>query len=1316
MKHEVSTASQRSEIRELLSDAREVLRQESQLNSDFQQQFDEVEQQHRAHLDDLEQRAEQELTHLDTALTEKLEASRLAFESRVDQLNEARNNKSDTASRDRANEIQEAKQDGEAIQLQLKDSLEQDIDKTKVQHQKSMAKCQQWNNQLEGLIEDINDYLMRRGHVLGPIHADTTLGVEWSSTWIRRLSAAMERASGKLESMKRHPTSRYLDGPWSAVVFIAILAGLWFALNQWVGPSLIWIPTVLIATIAMTVVSRILASRLANDQARAAIPALEQDLEEAVSAFAQAKVAARNEAEAAVAELKSQCQQRVQTAKDEADRRVRRAEIGFDEFNHELESDYQQNYADLERSWERETNDIRSQYEPRIAACRQTFEDEIRQATQDHEETRARSAQDRQEAAQRLSQMWSDRLSHFHSFHEESTRAVSQHQIDWQQTDWDRREPSSQLPDVVPLGHYNLNLNSVLGEGNHLPEISDGAWQMPAVLQFPENASLLLKAQGEGRHAAIQVLQNAMLRLLLAVPPGKVRFTIFDPTGLGQNFSAFMHLADYDERLVASRIWTESSHIQQRLTDLTEHMENVIQKYLRNEFRSIQDYNTHAGEVAEPFRVLVIANFPTHFSEESTRRLISIANSGPRCGVYTLISVDQNAQMPRHVQLEDLQTHENVLVWDDDRFRWENEPLSQLPLCLDAPPDDQTMTTMIKSLGRHAEDSNRVEVPFMSVAPDEDDWWKADCAHELVVPLGRAGATQQQSLRLGRGTSQHVLISGKTGSGKSTLLHALVTNAALNYSPDQMQFYLVDFKKGVEFKPYADLELPHARVVAIESEREFGLSVLQRMDQELRHRGDLFRATGVQSLAAFREARPDHPLPRLLLIVDEFQEFFVNDDKIAHEAGLLLDRLVRQGRAFGMHLILGSQTLAGAYSLARSTIGQMAVRIALQCSATDAHLILSEDNTAARLLGRPGEAIYNDANGLFEGNHPFQVVWLSDKERSEYLEKIRSHAVGHCDQLEPAIIFEGHAAANLQDNADLRRRLELGATAESASNARAWLGAAVAIKEPTAAVFRAQSGTNLLMVGQNELLARGILLSSILGLAAARPPRVESLVRAATFFLLDGEHDNSSGSRLIDHLPDDLLIEIHASGPRHSAATIGDLVEMVRERAEAETIECEPIYLLIHDLARFRALKPSGDDFGFSSYGEEKPTNPAGQLAEILRDGPAANVHTLVWADSFNNVTRWFERAILRDFALRVLFQMSASDSSNLMDSAAASHLGQYRAFFYDDDRGESEKFRPYGPPADECIAWIGRLLATGGTATSDDDQGPTAAEPNSLV
>ena len=89
------------------------------------------------------------------------------------------------------------------------------------------------------------------------------------------------------------------------------------------------------------------------------------------------------------------------------------------------------------------------------------------------------------------------------------------------------------------------------------------------------------------------------------------------------------------------------------------------------------------------------------------------------------------------------------------------------------------------------------------------------------------------------------------------MLHALITNGALRYSPDELELYLIDFKKGVEFKVYAAMELPHARVIAVESEREFGLSVLQRLDVELKERGEIYRQLGCQDLAGYREARPE---------------------------------------------------------------------------------------------------------------------------------------------------------------------------------------------------------------------------------------------------------------------------------------------------------------------------------------------------------------------------------------------------------------------------------------------------------------------------
>src|SRR6185436_6545939 len=228
------------------------------------------------------------------------------------------------------------------------------------------------------------------------------------------------------------------------------------------------------------------------------------------------------------------------------------------------------------------------------------------------------------------------------------------------------------------------------------------------------------------------------------------------------------------------------------------------------------------------------------------------------------------------------------------------------------------------------------------------------------------------------------------------------------------------------------------------------------------------------------------PVPRSLLIIDEFQEFFVEDDRIAQGAALLLDRIVRQGRAFGIHVLLGSQTLGGAYTLARSTIGQMVVRIALQCNEADAYLIMDENNAAPRLLSRPGEGIYNDMAGASEGNSPFQAVWLPDDERDACLQRVRELADAKAREFQGPIVFEGNAPADVRDNHALSELLRA-STVQRGQLARMWLGAPNSIKGPTEAVFSRRSSNNLLIVGQRDEAVLAILSVGLIALAAQHP-------------------------------------------------------------------------------------------------------------------------------------------------------------------------------------------------------------------------------------
>jgi hypothetical protein len=920
-------------------------------------------------------------------------------------------------------------------------------------------------------------------------------------------------------------------------------------------------------------------------------------------------------------------------------------------------------------------------HERSLAELEQGRNRELEAARKHHESQLDRIQHRYEQGCRALEHRWNEGLARIQKPVEEGSRADVGMSYRWDDPVWQTWVPPSRFASVIRFGELRVDLEQITDKVPRrlaLPE----TFTVPALLAFPRQASLLIHTDHAGRAEALRAIQAVMVRLLTSLPAGRVRFTIIDPVGLGQNFAGFMHLADHDEALVGSRIWTEPEHIEQRLADLTEHMETVIQKYLRNEFQTIDDYNAQAGELAEPYRFLVIADFPANLTDVAIQRLNSIAGTGARCGVYTLIVHDTRRALPAGTHVDELEAHSINLAREGMRFVWQDDVFRAFPLTLEAPPGEEFLTRILHVVGRYAKESRRVEVPFESIAPPDARMWSADSSLDIEVPIGRMGATRLQMLRLGRGVMQHALIAGKTGSGKSTLLHVLVTNLALWYSPDEVEFYLVDFKKGVEFKTYATNALPHARAIAVESDREFGLSVLQRVDAELTRRGNLFRRQGVQDLASYRQASGEK-LPRTLLIIDEFQEFFSEDDRLAQDAGLLLDRLVRQGRAFGIHVLLGSQTIGGTSGLARSTIGQMAVRIALQTSEADSQIILGDGNSAARLLSRPGEAIYNDAGGLVEGNSPFQVAWLPDEQRDAYLARIERRAGGRAHNREAPVVFEGNVPADITKNALLASLLDAPDWPPAAAATRAWLGEPVAIKEATHILFRRQSGANMLLVGQQDDAALAIMAAVIVSFAAQHRPD------AASFHVFDGSPADSPLATVFARVTAALPHATRRVEYRAVGEAMSELAEERKRRQASPDAPLPAIYVLVYGLQRYRLLRRQEDTFSFSAGAEEAGPGPDRIFADLLREGPPLGIHVIAWADTLATVERTFDRGSVREFDNRILFQMSAADSSNLIDSPLANKLGPNRALAYSEEQGTTEKFRPYALPNE---AWLERV------------------------
>ena len=1099
-------------------------------------------------------------------------------------------------------------------------------------------------------------------------------------------------ANQQLEVLRTLPLPRLFGSPRAYLFLLLFCAAAVGTMGILSATDVSWAPAFMISGPVALLVSLLIGVLVAlglrhnpRSQIEAAYEPLRQSLATAEALLDQQLKQAQAQLEREQSKANERRARELKTAQRTAEHLISRADQQRGNSHQQTEQARTQRLNDYEQRRTHALQQAEQEYQQR---CRQMHEQHDRDLSQARENFERRSWASRQEyqaGRAKLEQRWKVGLAAIARLLERTAAFQRQPRLDWSGGIPAAWQPPTEFAKLIPYGSWRVDLDSlapsVLKHASFLNRRSTGL-AIPALLRLPDRGSLLLQTQRAGRPEAIETLRAVMLRLLTSLPPGRVHFTIIDPVGLGENFAGLMHLGDYEEALVGGRIWTESEHIEARLTELTSHMENVIQKYLRNEFETIDAYNRQAGELAEPYRFLVIADFPANINEGAARRLNSIVNSGARCGVFTLIAHDQRLPMPPEVQIEDLEGGSVHLAYEEDRFVVQDELLRQYPLTLDTPPDEETLTELMHIIGRGAKDSLRVEVPFETIAPAEDQLWSCTAAADVSVPLGHAGAVRLQHLRLGRGIAQHALIAGKTGSGKSTLLHVMITNLALWYRPDEVEFYLVDFKKGVEFKTYVTHGLPHARAIAIESDREFGVSVLQRIDAELARRGDLFRGAGVQDLAAYREST-GKVLPRTLLIVDEFQVFFTEDDKLSQDAAILLDRLVRQGRAFGIHVLLGSQTLGGTAGLARSTMGQMAVRIALNCSEADSQLILDDTNVAARLLTRPGEAIYNDAGGLVEGNSPFQTAWLSDEGRNLQLERVRKLTVDQQLRLESPIVFEGNAPADIRQNRLLANLLDQSDWPSETSAPQAWLGEAVAIKDPTAVSFKRQSGTNLLIVGQRDAAAPALMASALMCLGVQHAPL------AARFIILDGRPEDARREGGLEEVARSLPHDARFVDWRDVPETMAELACEVQRRLEADQADAPAIFLLVHGLQRYRMLRRQEDDFSFSVDAEDKPPAPDKQFAEILREGPPLGVHVLVWSDTLATVERTLDRQSLGEFDYRVLFQMSAADSSNLIDNPDANKLGFYRALLYSEEHGVLEKFRPY---AAVDADWLERL------------------------
>lgn len=831
---------------------------------------------------------------------------------------------------------------------------------------------------------------------------------------------------------------------------------------------------------------------------------------------------------------------------------------------------------------------------------------------------------------------------------------------------------------------------------------------MPYCASFGPEFNYLFRFGGEGRPAVVKNACGLAMRLFMMLPPGKLNFTFIDPVTLGESFAMFTRLVDVDDRsseVINGKIWSTPSDVEEKLKIMTDHISNVTQRCLQGKFDNIFEYNQVAEQNAEAYQVLMLMDFPAGLTDQSLKLLEQIVTSGPKCGVFTVIYRSENqynkvseklypaiANIEASFQVFNCPgTGEQVFCTNgavkEQPFLWQGCPQ----------PEAAQLDNVIAVLKKGIKSADKVVIDIEKVNHAETTHSTKD---GIRIPIGIHGANEVQYLTLGVGGSHHALIAGVAGSGKSSLLHTIILRALTQYSPEELSIYLVDFKRGVEFKIYADFVLPSFKVVAIESEREFGYNILAALEREQKIRADLFKKSRVDKIEEYREL--GKKMPRVLVIMDEFHELFssANDD-LAKKSAMIMERIVRQGRAFGVHMILASQSYSNITGIDRAVFDQMTVRIVLKCSKSDANLLL--DNGSSEIdqisIDDPGRAVYNSEAGNKEYNSHFRVAYIDPAKHRGMLQEISDTTRPYADPKQPTRIL----LSNIEDNNySIFNQFSAMAPGDCPTPGSLYIGEPLSVTNNMAMDLTRAEYSNLLMIGGDTEKARSMFAFSILSLCinywtAHRRAPEKPFITLFNCKPLDDSYFKDTPKLLAEFLPE--YIRYAACGDTGEVQSIiSGLCENIQGKQVPVGMEQ---YFLVFGYQRAEELKSESKltqsediDSLFNimpSTASGSRLSPKEMFRTIVKDGAQKGVHTILWQDSFQSLYQ-DDKDMMSYFALKVAFDMTPEEYSRFVGANDTALMSDNNAIYYNRAR-DNQKFRPYQAPDEDWLKDISEKL-----------------------
>ncbi len=524
------------------------------------------------------------------------------------------------------------------------------------------------------------------------------------------------------------------------------------------------------------------------------------------------------------------------------------------------------------------------------------------------------------------------------------------------------------FPRRIALGKYRVS-------NENLDDI-----YVPRMFKFPFDKPMYICGENQ-----VALFHKILLRLMFALPKDRQQYYIFDPLGLGKSIWNFNSLFSNETLFPQKKVMTTPNELKDALKSVMEYIQSLYSGAfdLATDTADWDSYNRrmysqHNYKKILPYKIFLFTSVPESMDAECFEMFRKLVMHSEECGFLVLFSfnkvlLDAEDSRMKSTELELKSCIENSVMLHrlmnvtPDAFTLENLTVSNVG---EKFPDDERLNGMLLDFDEAVSKANNSMFSFEEML-DDNIMLSKNSKDGLQFQIGYTTSGSGEILMEIGDRTPHYIVGGTTGSGKSNLLHNLIMSACWNYGPEELLVYLLDFKEGVEFSRYADPMLPNAALVAVEADTEYGITVLDHLLTEQEKRFKVFKKNKCKDISSFRENNPIEVMPRILVIIDEFQVLFSGTTKDSSVEKMTV--LAKQGRACGIHVVLSTQSLKNLDI--SSFTPQFGGRIALKCSAEDSKNILggiTTNNEAASEIEIPF-AIMNTTQGSLSGNIKFAI-------------------------------------------------------------------------------------------------------------------------------------------------------------------------------------------------------------------------------------------------------------------------------------------------------------------------------------------------------